>query len=215
VPTAERLLDIGSRRGRLLIQRFADDVRRARLGADLSQRQLAALVGLSHSAIGRIERSDIAPDFMVAARVCAVLGMELSVGCHPVTSPARDRAHLALLERLHAELHPSLGWQTEVWLHIPGDRRALDALIRGEGFGAMVEAETHLWDVQATERRIHLKQRDAGMPRAILLLKDSRHNRRVVAETAELRRAFPLTSRQVLAALRAGRDPGADGIIFL
>jgi len=79
----------------------------------------------------------------------------------------------------------------------------------------MVEAETHLSDVQATERKIHLKQRDAGMPRVILLLRDTRHNRRILAESPGLRRAFPLTSRQVLAALRAGRDPGGDGIVFL
>jgi hypothetical protein len=79
----------------------------------------------------------------------------------------------------------------------------------------MVEAETHLSDVQATERKIHLKQRDAGLPRAILLMRDSRHNRRVLAESPGLRRAFPLGTRQILAALRAGRDPGADGIVVL
>ena len=173
------------------------------------------LVGLSHAAVGRVERGEISPDLLTAARLCAVLGMELSVGCHPVTSPVRDRAHLDLLEHLRAELHPSLRWRTEVWLRIPGDLRALDASVRGAGFHAMVEAETRLTDVQATERRIHLKQRDAGMPRAILLLRSTRHNRLVVAETAELRRAFPLRSRHILAALRAGRDPGGDGILFL
>jgi hypothetical protein len=79
----------------------------------------------------------------------------------------------------------------------------------------MVEAETHLGDVQATERKIHLKQRDAGMPRAILLLRYTRHNRRMVDEAGALRRSFPLRTRSVLAALRAGRDPGGDGIVFL
>jgi hypothetical protein len=53
------------------------------------------------------------------------------------------------------------------------------------------------------------------MPRAILLLRYTRHNRRIVAESPELRRAFPLGSRQILTALRAGRDPGGDGILFL
>lgn len=182
--------------------------------ANLSQRQLGALVGMSHAAVGRIERSEVSPGLLTAARLCAVLGMELSVGCHPVTSPARDHAHLDLLGRLHRELHPSLEWEAEVWLQIPGDLRALDASIRGEGFRLMVEAETHLSDVQATERRIHLKQRDAGMPPVILLLSDTRHNRRFVTESPELRRAFPLGSRQILAALRSARDPGADGILF-
>lgn len=215
MPTAQRLLDAGTRRGRQVTRRFGDEIRRSRLAANLSQRQLGMLVGLSHAAVGRIERAEVSPDLLTAARLCAVLGLELSVGCHPVSSPARDRSHLDLLERLHAELHPSLEWDTEVWLQIPGDLRALDACIGGSEFRAMVEAETHLTDVQATERKIRLKQRDAGMPRAILLLRYTRHNRQIVAETPGLRRSFPLGSRHILAALRAGRDPGGDGVLFL
>lgn len=195
------------------MRRYGEEIRTARLAADLSQRQLGLLVGLSP--VGRTERAEVAPDLLTAARLCAVLGLEMSVGCHPVSSPARDRAHLDLLERLHAELHPSLGWETEVWLQIPGDRRALDASIRGATFRVMVEAETHLTDVQATERKIHLKQRDAGVPRVILLLRYTRHNRRMVEEFPALRRSFPLGSRQILGALREGRDPGGDGILFL
>lgn len=215
MPIAERLFDAGTRRGRHITRRVGDEIRRARLSANLSQRQLGLLVGISHAAVGRVERGDVSADLLTAARLCAVLGMELSVGCHPVSSPARDRAHLDLLERLHAGLHRSLEWETEVWLQIPGDMRALDASIRGAHFRAMVEAETHLFDVQATERKIHLKQRDAGMSRVILLLRDTRHNRRVLAESPGLRRAFPLTPRQILAALRAAQDPGGDGIVFL
>ena len=199
----------------MLTRRFGDEIRRSRQAANLSQRQLGQFVARSHAAIGRIERAEQSVDLVTAARLCAVLGMELSVGCHPVSSPARDRAHLALLERLHDHLHPSLDWATEVWLQIPGDLRALDARIGVADFRCMVEAETHLSDVQATERKIRHKQRDAGMPRAILLLLGSRHNRRVVAESPGLPRAFPLSSRQILAALRQGRDPGGDGIVFL
>ncbi|MDQ3689025.1 MAG: helix-turn-helix domain-containing protein [Chloroflexota bacterium] len=215
MPIAERLLDIGTRRGRMLSRRFGEDIRRARHSANFSQRQLGVLIGLSHAAVGRVERAERFVDLLTAARLSAVLGMELSLGCHPVSSPARDRGHLALLERLRTELHPSLVWDTEVGLRIPGDLRAMDALIRGADFRAMVEAETHVHDVQATERKMRLKQRDAGLPRAMLLLLGTRHHRELVAASPGLRRSFPLTSRQVLAALRAGRDPGADGIVFL
>ena len=215
MPSAHRLLDIGTRRGRRLSMRFGDEIRRSRVNADLSQRQLGSLIGLSHATIGRFERAESSPDFLTAARMCAVLGMELSVGCHPVSSPVRDRAHLDLLELLHQELHSSLHWETEVSIPIPGDLRALDACIIGPNFRSMVEAETHLTDVQATERKIHLKQRDAGMPRVIVLLRGTRHNRRVLVESAGLRRAFPLSTRQVLGALRVGRDPGGDGIVVL
>jgi len=185
------------------------------VSANFSQRKLGSLVELSHAAVGRIERSEVSPDLITAARLCAVLGLELSVGCHPVSSPVRDRAHLDLLELLHRELHASLRWETEVWLPIPGDLRALDARIIGPNFRCMVEAETHLSDVQAALRKIHLKQRDAGMPRVMLLLRGTRHNRRVLVESAGLRRAFPLGTRQILAALRVGRDPGGNGIVVL
>lgn len=199
----------------MLERRYADEIRAARRSANLSQRQLGSLIGLSHAAIGRIERIERSVDLLTAARLCALLGMELSVNCYPASSPARDRAHLALLDRLHGQLHASLEWATEVWLQIPGDMRALDAQIRGADFRVMVEAETHLTDAQATERKIRLKQRDAGMPRALMLLLGTRHNRRIVAESQGLRRAFPLSPRLMLIALRSGRDPAGDGILFL
>lgn len=197
------------------MRRIGDDVRRQRLALGLSQRRLAQLVGLSHAAVGRIERGEVPVDVLIGSRICSMLGMELSVGCHLIGSPARDKAHLALLERFHGRLPPSLVWRTEEPLPIPGDLRALDAVVRGGGFGALVEAETHLTDVQATLRKIHAKQRDAGLTRAILLLNDTRHNRAMVASSPELRRAFSLTTRQVLSALAKGRDPGADGIVLI
>jgi Helix-turn-helix. len=199
----------------MLMHRFGEDARRQRLGVGFSQRQLALLVGVSHAAIGRIERGEVPVDLLLGARLCSMLGMELGVGCHPIGSPARDKGHLALLERFHGCLPPSLMWRTEDPLPIPGDLRALDAVIRGAGFGILVEAETHLTDVQATLRKIHAKQRDAGLARAILLLNDTRHNRAMVASSPELRRAFPLTTRRVLAALAQGHDPGGDGIVFI
>lgn len=50
----------------------------------------------------------------------------------------------------------------------------------------------------------------------ILVLPDTRHNRAAVAAAqATIRPAFPLDSRQVLAALRAGAAPAANGILFV
>ena len=215
MPSAERLIDRGTRRGHMLVRRFGEDVRRARLGIGFSQRQLGLLARLSHSAIGRIERGEVAVDLLSAARICAVLGMELSVGCHPLGAPARDKAHGGLLERLHRRLSAALAWATEVPLPIPGDLRAIDAVIRGVGFRILVEAETRLNDVQEILRKIHAKQRDSGCERVILLLADTRHNRRMVASSPELRRAFPLGTRMTLAALGAGRDPGGNAIVFI
>ena len=98
---------------------------------------------------------------------------------------------------------------------ITGDARSADALLTGETFRAIVEAETRLADVHATERRLAAKARDLGVDRVILLVLDSRHNRDVIAMTPELSRRFPVGTRDGLWALRRGRDPGGDCLIRL
>src|SRR3990170_5607742 len=78
----------------------------------------------------------------------------------------------------------------------PGDRRAWDAVVRGRGWCAGVEAETRLRDAQATARRIGLKARDGDVDHVVLLLADTRRNREALAVAREaLRGAFPRDSR--------------------
>ena len=78
---------------------------------------------------------------------CAVVGLDLSIRAFPSGDPIRDRAQLALLQRLRARLHPGLRWSTEVPLPIPGDIRAWDAAIDGETWSAKIDAETVLDDL--------------------------------------------------------------------
>ena len=70
-------------------------------------------------------------------------------------------------------------------------------------------------DLQALERDINLKRRDAGLDRMILLVRDSRRNRDILRSTDVLRRSFPMSTRATMAALARGTDPGADGIVVL
>ncbi|HET9880087.1 MAG TPA: helix-turn-helix transcriptional regulator [Candidatus Limnocylindria bacterium] len=213
--TRERAIDRGTRRGRTLAIRFGQEIRQMRVASGLSQRALGAVVGVSHTQIGRIEHAALSCDILLAARVCAVLGLELSVSTHPVASPLRDRAHLALLARLAERLHPSFTWRTEVPLPLAGDLRAMDGWLANERCRAMVEAETRFADGQGSERRARLKQRDAGGPRLILLLADSRFNRAAVAAVPGLEHRFPISGRRALAALGRGNDPGGDCLILL
>jgi transcriptional regulator with XRE-family HTH domain len=216
MPTSDRAVYRGQRRGRFLMSRMGAEFLLARQVAGLSQRQLGHMLGVSHTLIGRIERSEVRSlSVTLAAKIAAVLGLELSVGLHPAGAPVRDRAHLALIERLHLRVSPSLRWRTEVAIPIAGDLRSADIVITGPGFGVIVEAETRLSDVQALERRIGAKQRDLGLERVILLLADTGANRRAVSQIPELARRFPLSARACLMALAAGRDPGGDAIVFL
>ncbi len=98
---------------------------------------------------------------------------------------------------------------------IEGDRRSADALIGGMGVEVMVEAETHLNDIQTLERGIAGKQRDLGVERVILLVADTRHNRAVIAGVPELGRRFPIGTRACLAAVARGLDPGGDGLVIM
>ena len=98
---------------------------------------------------------------------------------------------------------------------IAGDRRSADNVIRSQGFEALVEAETHLDDIQALERAIAGKQRDIGTARVVLLVSDTRHNRSVISRVEELRRRFPIGTRDGLTTLSRDVDPGSDCLVAL
>jgi hypothetical protein len=104
-------------------------------------------------------------------------------------------------------------------LPIEGDLRAWDAEISGrhpEPWRARVEAETRIADAQALERRLNLKRRDDPAGHLILLVSDTRTNRRAVATMEQgLDLGFPLRTRAILATLGAGNDPGGSGIVIL
>jgi hypothetical protein len=93
--------------------------------------------------------------------------------------------------------------------------RAIDGVFRNDRTDGMVEAETRLWDVQASERRARLKLRDAGLRRLILLVADTRANRAFVASTVGISDRFPISARRALASLSRGEDPGGDALILL
>jgi hypothetical protein len=189
------------------------------MGAGLSQRDVGHALRVSHARVGRFERGEIAGagiEFIGA--YFAVVGLELSLRAYPAGDPLRDRAHAALLDRLRRELHPSLSWRTEVPLPVERDLRAWDAEIRGgpPPWRVRVEAETRVTDGQALERKVALKVRDGGPGHVLILIADTRSNRAVLSRLrAELREGFPLANRDILPALRAGRDPGGGGIVVL
>ena len=61
-----------------------------------------------------------------------------------------------------------------------------------------------------------LKRRDGAVDHVILLLADTRHNRRFVrALGAGFRSDFPLPAETAVARLEVGRDPGESSIVLL
>ena len=172
---------------------------------------------MSPAQFGRIERAEL-EDLTIdqAARACAAVGLRLLTRAVPGNDPAIDAGQLALLARLRRELPTTIALHTEVPLPITGDRRAWDGFMRVDGVGIAVEAEARVRDFQAVDRRCALKRRDGGVEIMILLVADTASNRRMLALHREaLRTSFPLDTRQVMAAVRAGLVPGASGIVVL
>jgi len=181
---------------------LGEELRRARLGAGLSQASVGDACAMSRSQVGRIERGEL-PRISLdqATRAALAVGLRLSIRAYPDGDPVRDAAQLALLDRLQRRLPPGTSWATEVPLPIPGDRRAWDALVVLKGRRAGCEAETRLSDIQALERRLALKLRDGGVDVLIVVVANTRSNRAVLeAHRADLRTLLPLSSREVMAA---------------
>ena len=216
---------VGSRRSlanearveaRNLSSALGREIRIARCAAGTSQRETGTRVSMSHSEWSRIERGIL--EQLTIDQLCRAsraVGLRALIRLVPDADPALDSAQLALLARLRGILPPGVVLRTEVPLPLAGDRRAWDGVLDLDSHVA-VEAESRLTDAQALERRLALKQRDGRMEILILLVADTRSNREFLELHREsLRSRFPLDSRAILAALRAGRAPPASGIVVL
>jgi transcriptional regulator with XRE-family HTH domain len=215
MPVRETQAEVGARRARLLRARLAHELAAARRGSGLSLREVARRIGVGRSRAAAVERGESPMSIDTLAAFAAVVGLQLSASLHPAGPPVRDQGHLALLERFRVRLGRGMTWRTEVSIPIAGDRRAADGLITGPGWSILVEGETHLDDVQALVREISLKQRDLAVTRSLLLVSDTRHNRRVVRAEPALAQRFPVPTRAALAALASGRDPGGDALVII
>ena len=216
MPTQERLVHLGSRRGERLVREFADEIRRARLAAGLSQAAAGRVLRRSASTISRIEAGlPPLPDFVAAARLARVVGLDLSIRCYPAAGPLRDEAHVRLIRRFLARVPASVRRQLETPIHLPGDQRAWDVLLVVDGNRVGVAAETRLRDLQALLRREAAKARDDGIDVLLLVVADTHANRRALHEARELLQStLPLDTRRVLGALRRGESPAAGGVVI-
>lgn len=187
------------------------------MAAALSQRQLGAIVGLSHAEISRIERG-AAPWVTIEtlSLIAAALGLDLSIRTFPAGGPIRDAAQLALLVRFRRRVDPRLSWRTEVPIGIPGDLRAWDAVVGDRAWRVAIDAETRLRDVQALVRREALKRRDDGAVTMVLVVADTRHNRGVLRLAGpDLGGDFPVRGQEILDALARGQQPSGSGIVLV
>ena len=219
VASREDPADRGGRRAWNALRSVASELRDARVGAGLSQLDIARAVGVSPSQVSRIERgvkTDVS--IVLAGRLCGVVGLDLSVRTYAGPMRLRDRAQLPMLHRFSTRLGDPWRWRHEVTLPVVGDQRAWDAVgkHRETGLQVWVEAESRIHDVQSLLRRLELKRRDGGAGRLVLLVNDTRANRDALRAAAEtFATAFPAAPRSAIAELLKGCDPGDDVLLVV
>jgi transcriptional regulator with XRE-family HTH domain len=194
--------------------RLRAELASARRAAGLSLADAGRPGGLSRYKVARIERGRAQPTLAELAALGAVLGLDVRLRAYPAGDPIRDAGQQRLLARFRERLHPKLGWRAEVPLPIEGDRRAWDGLIVGPGWRLAVEAETVLDDLQALERRLELKRRDGREAHVLLLIADTRTNRRILASSPGAFAGYSRATRATLRALGRGEDPGMDCLVI-
>ena len=215
--TRERRTDQGAERARRLIREIGAELRIERRRLGLSAAEVAKLVGVSASMLTRVERA-LVPGVSVdlLARAAAVLGLDLTMKLFPGGSPLRDAAQLPLAAAFRSHLHPVLRWAAEVPFPITGDRRAWDGMVSGALWRYGVEFESAPNDGQAIVRRARIKQRDGGVDGVLLVVPDTHRARAFVRTLAPLAGdMFPVASRDALARLRRGEDPGGSSIVIV
>jgi transcriptional regulator with XRE-family HTH domain len=217
MPSKERVVDRGARRGALLVNDLGGQLRQARIEHGLSQAFVGRAVGLSRSVVSRIERGQVpAVSVQNLARLMSVVGLDLSARAYPSGSPLRDEGQVNLLGRLERQVADPLTWRPEVPVGGAGDLRAWDLVISNGQDQVAVEAETRLADLQAVQRRIALKSRDSGITTVIVLLAASRTNRNTLRLFEDaLRASFPVPGAEALRELRMGRLPRGSSVILL
>ncbi len=215
----ERLRTRGQQRATRILAEFALEFRHARIRAGISQQELGRRLGMSADKVWKIEH-ERQPSLSItdACAMGALLGLDVAARLYPNGASVRDAGQARRLVRLLGNVGPPLTYRTDVPLprrdDVP-DLRAWDAVIFGSGDRTAVELESRLTDMQATTRRHNLKRRDDPIEHFLLVVADTRHNRRVLAEFADLLADLPrLRTATVLKMLRGGQHP-PSGLVLL
>jgi transcriptional regulator with XRE-family HTH domain len=212
VPASERVVDRGTAAGMRQLQDVGGEFRERRMSLGESQAFVAAAARLSRPRYSRIESGAVTTLSLTELnRIAAVLGLAASVRVFPGGVATRDAGHTGKLGELLRHVRPPLAYRIEVALPQAVGRweqRAWDAVLFGNGERTAIELEMRLRDVQAVRRRHEMKRRDDPTEHFLLLVADTRHNRRVLAEYDDVFAEIPRRKLgAVRAALAVGKHP--------
>lgn len=217
MPYRIRALDEAARRSRRDTVELGAELMLARRTSGATQAEVARALGWSASKVRRIERGQrTSVTHLELAMFGSLVGLHYSGRFFVGTTRLRDASQMGMINAYRSAVG-GWGWacRIEEPIALTGDLRAFDLMLRTPGRAVAHEFITRLHDAQAQFRPILRKQRDAGVGCLVLVLKDTAQNRRALGEVGPaLNDLFPLGPRAVLDALRSGREPSANGIVF-
>lgn len=109
--------------------RLGEEIRRLRLDAGLSMRELASIAGIHHSYLARIEASQVAPSLEILIAIGVPLGADLSIRYFTGVGPRLlDRFQAPMLESLLRVVDPRWTIRLEVTVATP-TRGVIDAVL--------------------------------------------------------------------------------------
>jgi transcriptional regulator with XRE-family HTH domain len=220
-PFKSRAADVGRKRGKYVARRFGQELRLARMGAGLTQAQVAARADVSQQVVSEAERGHIDISLDTRCRLTAACGHELGLRLYPVaTVSLRDSGQLAIAQSIASAAHPA--WTAELEHPVaPGDLRAADLLLGLPDEILHIEIERALVDAQAQLRAAQIKrttlaEQDARPIRLVIAVPSTRVSRERIAQISDLvRQTLPVASRDIWRAIRGGSPVGGDGILFV
>ena len=205
-----------ARRRQALHTYVGRQIRDLRTEAGITQRALAAAVGIDQGHLSRIERGLIQAGIDVLLTIGACLGADLGIRYFPGSGPRLgDRFQAPVVEALMRLLHPR--WLRIPELAVPTARGFVDLALglRGADLGIECEVHSELRVLDEILRR-HAEKTSAladlgtvgGTISRLLVVRSTQHNRNVVRlYEATLRSAYPGLVTEALAALRGGEQP--------
>lgn len=212
--------------GRALRRETAEQgqaLRDIRLRLGLTQADVARAVGSARSVVSRVEAGDPSVSLAIRCRIAVLLGARMRLPIYADgTALLHDAVHARIVERLVGRAHPL--WNPTLEASVPGPgRRSTDVRLDDGRDVVLAEVETHLGRWEEALREMHGKRAAVietdlagGRIHVVLVLPPTRHHRDLVASIPEsVRRAFPVPSSELEAALQGGGPWPGDGILWI
>lgn len=186
----------------------------------MSRAEASRRAGVARSTWDRIEVGDPTVTLAVLTAATDAVGLDLVLQSYPGREPSlRDSGQLALAQLVVEMASPT--WRVALEEPAGGHGQALDLVLWGPQEIVAVEIERMLVDWQAQLRRWLAKREwlaaEHSRPvRLVILVADTRRNRVAVAPFGTVIGAtFPMGSRAVFHAVRAGSPLGGDGLCWM